>query len=40
MPEIILGKITTDVLKGLVYLKEQHNILHRGENVNKFLHIG
>ncbi|GAV07794.1 hypothetical protein RvY_17592-2 [Ramazzottius varieornatus] len=29
VPEDILGKITTCVLKGLIYLKEKHNILHR-----------
>ncbi|OQV17165.1 Dual specificity mitogen-activated protein kinase kinase 2 [Hypsibius exemplaris] len=29
VPEDLLGKITADVLKGLIYLKDQHNILHR-----------
>lgn len=30
IPESILGKITEAVLKGLNYLRESHQIMHRG----------
>jgi mitogen-activated protein kinase kinase 1 len=30
IPEHILGKITEAVLKGLKYLRESHQIMHRG----------
>jgi len=29
IPEDILGKITSAVLKGLAYLRDRHNIIHR-----------
>jgi len=29
IPENILGKITIAVLKGLAYLRDKHNIIHR-----------
>jgi len=29
IPENILGKITSAVLKGLAYLRDKHNIIHR-----------
>lgn len=29
IPENILGKITAAVLKGLAYLRDKHNIIHR-----------
>lgn len=29
IPENILGKITLAVLKGLAYLRDKHNIIHR-----------
>lgn len=29
IPEPILGKLTASVLKGLIYLREQHSIMHR-----------
>ena len=31
IPEQILGKITESVLKGLSYLREVHQIMHRGK---------
>lgn len=31
IPEPILGKITESVLKGLSYLREKHQIMHRGK---------
>ena len=30
-PEHVLGKITFSVLKGLNYLREKHEIIHRGK---------
>lgn len=29
IPEQILGKITVAVIKGLFYLRDKHNIIHR-----------
>lgn len=31
IPEQILGKVTIAVLKGLNYLREKHQIMHRGD---------
>ena len=30
IPEDILGKISVSVIKALNYLKEEHNVMHRG----------
>ena len=30
IPESVLGKVTIAVLKGLNYLREKHQIMHRG----------
>ena len=33
IPEPIIGKIVVSVLKGLTYLREEHNFMHRGSTV-------
>ena len=37
IPEVVVGKITISVLKGLIYLFETHRILHRGRSLSWLL---
>ena len=39
IPESILGKVTIAVLKGLNYLREKHQIMHRGWNLFGIIHL-
>lgn len=34
LPENIIGKLSVSILSALNYLKEKHNMMHRGKNQN------
>lgn len=39
LPETIIGKLSVSILNALNYLKEKHNMMHRGKNFEKNLNF-